>query len=103
MPRAVLGRVDARGPALGQREHQQSLRVGCFLPELREVVVLGAEHLRQGLLDVVDVVEASRPGDLTPDEVGEFLGSVGVTARGIEQALQRLLSNPFPAPSKRAG
>ena len=63
------------------------------LPDPREVVVLGAEHLRQRPLDVVEVGEVSFR-HLSPDEVGELLGAVRMTAGGTENALERLLSNP---------
>src|SRR5213593_2226024 len=91
VPRLVLARVEPRG-LLREREHDQPLVARRVVPDLHEVVVLRAKHVRERLLDVRQVRPAAGWNEL-PDEVRKLLRRVGMPARRHEQAVGGLFGD----------
>src|SRR5436305_15059503 len=101
MPAAVV--IRQRMPRLaGERLEESTLLRARVLPERNEMRILGAQHVKQRLLDVIDG-RSLRGRRALPQEVAELLGGVRVTAGRLEHPRQRLGVDRSPGGTEARG
>src|SRR3954469_17314830 len=99
MPRAIALRERPPG-LMRQRCEQQPLVGGRTVPQVAEVRVLGAQELRER---VVELLLARRLAGrrLGPQEITELLRRVGMAARDLQDAVDDLVGD-LPAVQAKA-